>query len=48
LSPAKPPHSVGSLNGSLWSVMVGKVYGHLYPSDYQQHIAKFEAFAAEN
>jgi integrase len=41
------PFEVSRYLGHSSLEMVGKVYGHLYPSDYSEQIAKFEAFVAK-
>lgn len=42
-----PPYQVSRWLGHASVVTTDTIYSHLYPTDYAQHIAKFEAFAAE-
>lgn len=39
-----PPYRVSRWLGHASVVTTDTIYSHLYPADYSQHIAKFEAF----
>jgi integrase len=42
-----PPYQVSRWLGHASVVTTDTIYSHLYPTDYSQHIARFEAYAAE-
>lgn len=42
-----PPYQVSRWLGHASIVTTDTIYSHLYPTDYVQHIARFEAYAAE-
>ncbi|MBG0717566.1 site-specific integrase [Microbacterium sp. 2C] len=42
-----PPYQVSRWLGHASVVTTDTIYSHLYPTDYAQHIARFEAYAAE-
>lgn len=42
-----PPYQVSRWLGHASVVTTDTIYSHLYPTDYAQHIARFERFAAE-
>lgn len=43
-----PPYQVSRWLGHASVVTTDTIYSHLYPTDYAQHIARFERFAAES
>ena len=42
-----PPYQVSRWLGHASVVTTDTIYSHLYPTDYAQHIARFERFANE-
>lgn len=40
-----PPYQVSRWLGHASVVTTGTIYSHLYPTDYAQHIARFERYA---